>query len=558
ISVISDRGLSTVMSGVGRLGLVLLLVPWYVVWSARAGGSGRRGSWELLLDSTGAVAMHMALTYCNTVVMFDQVSAGPSGLRMPGCGPDDDGKRSCWVHSVEYDIAANAVRPLALKTDPWCSSGAFLSDGVFAQTGGYGDGVRRVRYFDPSDPLPRWSESSELLVDKRWYSSDHVLPEKDRVIVVGGLNVFTYEFIPKTAPKEGAFELPFLRQTRDKKESGDNLYPFIHLSSDGNLFIFANHDSILFDYNRNQVVKTFPTMPGGGPRNYPSTGSSVMLPLDFSDGFLKVEVMICGGAATGAYRAWRRGKFYRALSSCGRMVITDDEPNWAMEDMPGPRLMNDMLLLPTGDVLLINGATHGCAGWRRAKNPSYAPYLYKPNNEAGERFSLLNPSSIARMYHSTAIVLPDGRILVGGSNPYKNYTFGVPYPTELRLEAFTPYYMDTFFDSRRPSNLSVQCGEGRDRIGYGEKFIVRFELGRKPGKLEFVVYAPPFATHSQSMNQRMLKLGCSGLVRETNGAVHAVLKAPPSSTVAPAGFYLLSVVNGGIPSKFEWLRFAHE
>ncbi|URD74606.1 hypothetical protein MUK42_09973 [Musa troglodytarum] len=439
------------MSRVGRLGLVLLLVAWCEVWSAHAGGAGRRGSWELLLDSTGAVAMHMALTYCNTVVMFDQVSAGPSGLRMPGCGPDDDDKRSCWVHSVEYDIAANAVRPLALETDPWCSSGAFLSDGVFAQTGGYGDGVRRVRYFDPSVPLPRWSESSELLVDKRWYSSDHVLPEKDRVIVVGGLDVFTYEFIPKTAPEEGAFELPFLRQTRDKKESGDNLYPFVHLSSDGNLFIFANRDSILFDYNRNQVVKTFPTMPGGGPRNYPSTGSSVMLPLDFSDGFLKVEVMICGGAATGAYRAWRRGKFYRALSSCGRMVITDDEPNWAMEDMPGPRL--------------------------------------------------LNPSSIARMYHSTAIVLPDGRILVGGSNPYKNYTFGVPYPTELR---------------------------------------------------------PPFATHSQSMNQRMLKLGCSGLVRKTNGAVHAVLNAPPSSTVAPAGFYLLSVVNGGIPSKFEWLRFAHE
>ena len=42
-------------------------------------------------------------------------------------------------------------------------------------------------------------------------------------------------------------------------------------------------------------------MPGGGARCYPSTGSSVMLPLDFSNGFKTVEIMICGGAPVGSF-----------------------------------------------------------------------------------------------------------------------------------------------------------------------------------------------------------------------------------------------------------------
>ena len=70
--------------------------------------------------------------------------------------------------------------------------------------------------------------------------------------------------------------------------------------SDGNLFIFANKDSILFDYKTNKVVKNFPRMPGGA-RNYPTSGSSAMLPLLASDGFQKIEILICGGAPNNAF-----------------------------------------------------------------------------------------------------------------------------------------------------------------------------------------------------------------------------------------------------------------
>ncbi|KAF3334271.1 Galactose oxidase [Carex littledalei] len=515
---------------------------------------GRGGTWNLLLNNSGVVAMHMVVTHHDTVIMFDQTSAGPSGFQLGGCDRRSD--PTCWAHSVEYDIATNSIRPLVLKTDTWCSSGAFLSNGTLAQTGGHGDGARRIRYFRPcSNERCWWHESSETLADERWYATNQILPETDRMFVIGGINALTYEFVPKSSPHEGAFDMPFLHETRNRREENDNLYPFVHLMPDGNLFIFANRESILFDYNNNKVVKNFPRIPGDGARSYPSTGSSVMLPLTYEDGFSRVEMLICGGSASGAFEAARQGELYRALSTCGRIVLTDENPEWSIEEMPGPRLMNDMILLPTGDVLIINGARHGCAGWDHADDPVLHPYLYKPYREIGSRFSVLHRTNIARMYHSSAVLLPDGRVLVAGSNPNRHYQYDARFPTELRVEAFSPYYTDPFFDSKRALNVIVKFNHTHHGIHYGEEFVVQFDLSRRPGVIEFYAYAPPFATHSLSMGQRLLKLRCTSFTRQVGGRARARVVAPPSPIIAPSGYYMFTVVNGGVPSASKWVRF---
>lgn len=95
-------------------------------------------------------------------------------------------------------------------------------------------------------------------------------------------------------------------------------------------------------------------------------------------------------------------------------------------------------------------------------------------------------------------------------------------------------------------------------VKYGEMFVVEFMPGRKPSnKVDFTAYAPPFATHSISMNQRMLRLNCNSIARAKNGSMSAVVEAPPSSNVAPSGYYLITVVNGEIPSISRWVRFLH-
>lgn len=509
------------------------------------------GTWKLLIQNSGVSAMHMTLTSRNTVIIFDRTDYGPSQLKLPNgkCRNDPNDlalKVDCYAHSIEYNIVANSFRPLEVLTDTWCSSGSFLSDGTLVSTGGYNDGAEAVRHFVPcSNNACDWSESYPKLAASRWYASNQILPDNS-IVVVGGRRSFSYEFVPS---KGGAIALGLLTQTNVPNVE-NNLYPFVYLSSDGNLFIFANRQSILLDYVHNTVLKTFPNMPGGGARNYPSSGSSVMLPLSASDGFKRVEVLICGGSPDGGYQQAANGVQVAALQTCGRMVITDANPSWAMENMPSPRVMGDMLILPNGEVLIINGARTGAAGWGNAANPNFAPLLYRPSNAAGSRFYVLAATTIPRLYHSTANVLPDGRILVGGSNPNIGYSFsGVPFPTELRLEAYSPYYLDNAYASQRPKITALSTSS----IGYGSTFTVQFSLGSTPTNVQYRVYAPPFTTHTFSMNQRQLLLAATG-VRAVGGAYSSIVTAPSSAIAAPAGYYLLFVVNAGIPSPGAWVH----
>uniref|UniRef100_A0A0D6QT77 Galactose oxidase-like Early set domain-containing protein n=1 Tax=Araucaria cunninghamii TaxID=56994 RepID=A0A0D6QT77_ARACU len=538
-----------------QLFVEVVLLCFVVIFLQAKGQQLLEGRWELLVQNAGVSAMHMTLLHTNKVLIFDQTEAGPSQIMRtdPPCNSNaPPSSEDCWAHSIEYDIATNTVRPLHVITDTFCSSGSFAANGTLVQTGGWNNGDRVTRYFTPcSDRACDWVESQALLSSRRWYASNQILPD-DRIIVVGGRRSFNYEFVPK-APGEGAFQLPFLVKTNTPNEE-NNLYPFTHLSTDGNLFIFANRDSILLDYKKNQIAQTFPTMPGGGARNYPSSGSSIMLPLDSTNSFQRVEILICGGAAEGAFIKANSGTFMEALRSCGRMEITSQTPQWVMEDMPGPRVMGDMLILPTGEILIINGAKYGTAGWQTAREPALSPFLYRPAEALGNRFRFLAPTEIPRMYHSTANVLPDGRVLVGGSNSNYGYRFtGVAFPTELRMEAYIPYYLHSNYDPKRPTITSVST---RD-IKYGSKFIVRFSLPRRQSaNIRFHAYAPPFTTHTWSMNQRMLSLAATAVVKGSGGYLVGVT-APPSAVVAPSGYYLLTVVNGGIPSKAEWIRFVN-
>lgn len=374
---------------------------------------GNEGAWEVLQKSIGISAMHMQLLRNDKVIMFDRTDFGPSNLSLPDghcrMDPSDEAlPLDCTAHSLLYDISSNTFRPLMLQTDTWCSSASVLPNGTLLQTGGFNDGQLRIRMFSPcsddDDTSCDWLEFPNYLLHRRWYASNQILPD-GRVIVVGGRKQFNYEFYPR---KE-AFHLSFLRQTSDHNEN--NLYPFLHLLPDGNLFIFANTRSILFDYNQNLVLKEFPRIPGEDPRNYPSSGSSVLLPIDDNKPRVEAEIMICGGAPYDSYNQAEQGSFLPALSTCGRLKLTDPNPQWVIHTMPMPRVMGDMLLLPTGDVLIINGAAFGTAGWDHGRQAVLSPLIYRPSDG---RIKVMSAATTPRVYHSSAILLPDGRVLIGG------------------------------------------------------------------------------------------------------------------------------------------------
>ncbi|KAJ8753866.1 hypothetical protein K2173_000120 [Erythroxylum novogranatense] len=464
------------------------------------------GTWEVLVADAGIASMHTAVTRFNTVVLLDRTNIGPTRKLLPKghCRTDPNHpvlKRDCYAHSLLLDLRTNQIRPLMILTDTWCSSGQFLYDGSLLQTGGGIDGFKKIRKFEPCEPNGscNWVELDDVVLSEgRWYASNQILPDGS-VIIVGGKGANTVEYYPPR--RNGAVPFPFLALMEDKQM--DNLYPYVHLLPNGHLFIFANNKAVMYDHQTNKVIREYPPL-DGGPRNYPSAGSSVMLALqgDYST----ATIVVCGGAQFGAYI--QRSTDTPANGSCGRLVATSPDPIWEMEDMAFGRIMGDMVMLPTGDVLIINGAQAGTQG-------------FEPDQPLGLRFMTLNPGTVPRLYHSTANLLPDGRILLAGSNPHYFYKFNAPYPTELRIESF-----DVIISVPLPV------------VG-----IVEVNLG-----------SAPFATHSFSQGQRLVKLTVTPSLPNGEGRYKIGCTAPPNGAVAPPGYYMVFAVNQGVPSVARWVH----
>ncbi|KAK4270377.1 hypothetical protein QN277_023416 [Acacia crassicarpa] len=471
------------------------------------------GTWELLVPDAGIASMHTAVTRFNTVILLDRTNIGPSRkfLRKGHCRFDKNDralKRDCYAHSVQLDLQTNQIRPLMILTDTWCSSGQFLPDGTLLQAGGDLDGFKKIRKFEPCEPNRScdWVELNDVeLTEGRWYASSQILPDGS-VIIVGGRGANTVEYYP---PRNGAVSFPFLADVEDTQM--DNLYPYVHLLPNGHLFIFANTKSVLYDYQTNKVLKNFPPL-DGGPRNYPSAGSSAMLALhgDYS----MAEIVVCGGAEYGAFL--QKSTDTPAHGSCGRIVATDPDPVWQMEDMPMGRIMGDMVMLPTGDVLIINGAQSGTQGFEMASDPCLYPLLYRFDQPIGLRFMTLNPE----------------------------------FPTEMRIEAFSPEYLSPDRANIRPAIEMIP-----ETVRYGGKFDVVITVSLPVvGIVEVNLGSAPFATHSFSHGQRLVKLTVASAVPDGDGRYKIVCTAPPNSAVAPPGYYMAFAVNQGVPSVARWVH----
>ncbi|KAK3037469.1 hypothetical protein RJ639_031963 [Escallonia herrerae] len=528
--------------------ILLLLLTTFLTSTTLTTRAALPGTWELLVANAGIASMHTAVTRFNTVVLLDRTNIGPSRKMLPKGHCRNDradavSKRDCYAHSVLFDPGTNQIRPLMILTDTWCSSGQFLPDGTLLQTGGDLDGFRKLRKFTPCEAtsLCDWQELQDVeLSEGRWYATNQILPDGS-VIIIGGRAANSVEFFP---PRHGgAVQFPFLKAMEDNQM--DNLYPYVHLLPNGNLFVFANNKAVLYDYTNNVVVFEYPML-DGGPRNYPSAGSSAMLAL--AGDYSSATVVICGGAQYGAYI--ERSTDTPAHGSCGRIVATRPDPVWEMEDMPFGRIMGDMVMLPTGEVLIINGAQAGTQGFEQASDPCLYPVLYRPDQPVGLRFMTLTPDTIPRLYHATANLLPDGRILIAGSNPHYFYKFNAEFPTELRIEAFSPEYLSADRANLRPTLVELP-----ETLRYREAFDLLVTVTLPVvGIVEVNIASTPFATHSFSQGQRLVKLEVTSAIPDLDGRYKIGCSAPPNGNVAPPGYYMVFAVNQGVPSVAQWVQ----
>ncbi|KAG0220819.1 glyoxal oxidase N-terminus-domain-containing protein [Mortierella sp. GBAus27b] len=568
-----------------------------------SGTSRTMGQWDLA-GLSGVSAMHGTLIpNTNKIVFLEKVEKN-SNAYLP-----EDATKFSW--SVEYDIEEGSFRSLHTKTNLFCSAGGYRPDGTIVSLGGaeaqadIEEGWNSLRFLSACNATQSkcdWDIRDDIkLTTGRWYPTVETLAD-GRLFIIGGatrgasmnseeIGVPSWELYPPLPSNPTHFD--FLVETLPY-----NLYPMVHLMPDGNLFIFANTKSVLFSTKTWSIIKSYPDIPGL-PRNYPLSGGSILLPLRPESNY-EPEVLICGGSTEFSSRAVGQ-------EQCGRIKPLSQNPEWIMEDMPLGRMMPDLVMVPDGSVLIFNGANKGAAGYGRATEPVLYPVRYQPwdsdeTRQANSRFMLQNPSYIPRLYHSIAMPVLDGRVLVAGSNPNANTLEWGEFPVEFRVEMFSPGYL--FSDVprpilkaettlgrtiHRPAALSLQAlqaaqqspergqGDGdttENVISYGAEYEIEVEFfGRTPTESQVVTpkgnpdnYSPSriqvnllnggFSTHSTHMSHRMVGLEIVGYLQKPGAMDRLRIKGPKNGALVPPGWYQMTVVEDGVPSEGIWVRVA--
>jgi hypothetical protein len=315
-------------------------------------------------------------------------------------------------------------------------------------------------------------------------------------------------------------------------------------------------------------------MPNQIVRVYPASGAVAMLPLTPANNYTPT-ILFCGGIYMsdeqwGDY-SYPAANTWTIPSSNDCQRITPEptdgsSPQYVQDDdMIDTRTMGQFITLPTGKLLVLNGARNGTAGYSDkthvsdtnpfgrslASDPNLTPAIYDPAAPAGKRWSNsgLGSSSIPRLYHSTALLLPDGSVLVAGSNPNVDVNLTTVYNTTYEAEIFYPPY---FSASTRPVPTGVPAN-----ITYGgAAFDITVPASGYSGaandaaaNTQVVLIRPGWTTHAMNMGQRMLVLNSTYTVKDDGSLVLHTAQAPPNANLFTPGPALVFVVVNGIPSN---------
>jgi hypothetical protein len=187
-------------------------------------------------------------------------------------------------------------------------------------------------------------------------------------------------------------------------------------------------------------------------------------------------------------------------------------------------------VLPSGEIFVSGGSSRE----NQMQNIAYTAELWNPQDKS---FRPLVAESKARLYHSTALLLPDATVLVGGG--------GAPGPqTNLNAVIYYPPYLFNE-NGGRAERPSITSGDEIQAYGQNAKFGVS-------GKVSKVVLIKTGAvTHSFDFDQRFIDLGF------TKKGNTIEVKMPAHSRIATPGFYHLFILNNfGVPSVSKMISLS--
>lgn len=469
---------------------------------AALGQANIQGQWTTLPNLMPINPVHVALMRNGKLLVVSGSGNDPNNHNLQA-GVWDPATGLTALQSIAWDMFCNGMVVLP-DGRPFVNGGTLQYDPFY--------GMRKSAVFDPSTST--FTDVQDM-ARGRWYPTPTVLGD-GRVMTFSGLG----------DPGDGTnntveFYTPGVGwSAQDVANWIPPLYPRMHLLPSGKVFYSGpTTTSQLYDPSTH-VWSTVATTKYSGTRTY---GTSVLLPLTPANSY-KPKVMIFGGGGP-------------STATTEIIDLSVANPSWSFgPSMSQPRIEMNGVMLPTGKILTLGGSLND----EDLNTASLNADLYDPGTNT---MSSAGANVYPRLYHSTALLLPDATVWVGGGNPVRG-------SFEQHIEIYKPAYLFTTdlsgnpIPATRPSISAVPTD-----IAYGNAFTV--QTPDAAGISQVVLVRPGSPTHSFDQEQRLV-----GMSFTTSSGVLNVT-APPNGNIAPPGYYMLFLVDSnGVPSVAKFVHLA--
>jgi Domain of unknown function (DUF1929) len=402
-----------------------------------------------------------------------------------------------------FDPVTRTGKDVPAPAPVFCGSVTQLSDGRVLSVGGANPvpkGIKDVYLFDSVSEA--WVRQPDTPLG-RYYPTSTRLPD-GQVLIAAGTEPDGTTKNPKveiyTPPAAGGSVGSLAVVGPDHPTP---FYPKQWVMPDGKLLQVASRLTYRFD----PATRSWTTLRSKPVSNSAAGAMMVAGPPSGSN-----QVMVMGGLPAGSAAMATVQKYDYATNTWTRTV-----------DMPTPRAHLNVVQVPDGKAIGVGGNSSGLSA-----TPQYAAMSYDP---AVDQWTTLASQTPRRAYHSTALLLPDGRIMSAGDDK----TGG----GKQLIDFYSPPYL---FAGVRPTVTSSPT-----QVDFGSTF----PIGTADAVVtRAVLMAPGATTHAVDMNARHVELA----VTPTGDGTTFTATAPTAS-VAPPGYYMLfALTSAGVPSVARWVH----
>lgn len=373
----------------------------------------------------------------------------------------------------------------------FCAGHALLPDGRLLVVGGHISDYRGLPNTNIFDPVTETWQVMPPMTRARWYPTVTILGSGEAMVLGGSDENAVYVDVPEAW--SGTW------RTLSTAVLTFPYYPRAFLAPNAYVFYAGELKRSRFLNPTGTGSWRYSATSNYGNRSY---GTAVMY--DYG------KILILGGNST-------------PTNTAEKIDLLAATPTWSYTSpMAYARRNLNAVVLPDGTVLALGG-TSG-TGFNNLTGSVLAAELWNP---ATGTWTTLASHVTRRVYHSTALLLPDGRVLHTGSGDAS------PAPNERNAEIYSPPYL---FNGPRPTITSAP-----DAVPYNSTAFVATPDAATITKVSWIRLGS--VTHAFDENQRFITMAFT----KVTGGIN--VKTNKGRSALPPGHYMMFLLNAsGVPS----------